>query len=615
MRRLALLLFLSVIFSRCLWAGEKPWIEVSSPHFRVLTNGSQNEARHVAREFEQMRYVFVEYEPQFRLEGGAPLTIFAAQDEDTAKMLEPSLWKGKGAKPAGVYHHAWERENVMVRLDDWNQGAHEVVYHEYVHSILHRNLHWIPIWLDEGMADFYGFTRFEGDKIYLGAPAPRYRLAGQFLIPIETLISVDYRSPYYRDEDKVYRFYAESWGLVHFLMFGPGMERGKKMNEYSALLQQGVESKKAFQQVFGDLKSVDSRLSAYLSRFSFQAAVLPSPPELDEKSFIVRALTLAETKAELAAFHLWTHDLEDARRLGEEAVKEDPKLGFAHEVMGFVDFGEGKDADAVYEFTQATNLTPNLPLSLFAKTMMSPTANSNDPADENSFHDGLIKVLDLNPQFAPAYIQLAKLDMRRGDPQSGLAVSRRAEQLEPTRAGYHILSGEILRRLGREKEAASFARFVAERWPGADHDEAVELWNALSEEYRAAGDPLKESALKDTLSIDGHVTAVKCGEKGVQPEFGITRDGKLFSFRAKRPFSAGFSDTIWYGEDHFNLCHHLEGMRAIIRYRPTPDSTYTGDIAEIEVRDELPAATKTAIVSGRLNSPQSFGFHSFDRNR
>src|SRR6516162_7495084 len=110
MRRIALLLFLSVIFSRCLWAGEKPWIEVSSPHFRVLTNGSQNEARHVAREFEQMRYVFVEYEPQFRLEGGAPLTIFAAQDEDTAKMLEPSLWKRKGAKPAGVYHHAWERE-------------------------------------------------------------------------------------------------------------------------------------------------------------------------------------------------------------------------------------------------------------------------------------------------------------------------------------------------------------------------------------------------------------------------------------------------------------------------------------------------------------------------
>ena len=154
MPRLASFLFLPLLFSPSLWAGEKPWIEVSSPHFRVLTNGSQNEARHVAHEFEQMRFVFAEHNPQFRLEGGAPLTIFAAHDEPTAQKLEPYLWRTKGAKPAGVYHHAWEREYVMVRLDAGNSGNREVVFHEYTHSILRRNLHWIPSWLNEGMADF-----------------------------------------------------------------------------------------------------------------------------------------------------------------------------------------------------------------------------------------------------------------------------------------------------------------------------------------------------------------------------------------------------------------------------------------------------------------------------
>jgi hypothetical protein len=284
MRRLAPFLFFSFVLSARIWAGEKPWIEVSSPHFRVLTNGRQNEARHVAHEFKQMRSVFERYDPQFRLEGGAPLTILAAEDEATAKTLEPHVWKAKGAKPAGVYHHAWEREYVMVRMDDWNLGAHDVVYHEYAHSILHRNLHWIPIWLDEGMADFYGFTRFEENKIYVGAPAPRYRMmTGQSLIPIETLITVDHSSPYYRDEDKVYRFYGESWGLVHFLMFGPGMGRGQKLNDYSALLQKGVESKKAFREVFGDFKALESQLSGYLSRFTFTAARLPNPTQLDEK--------------------------------------------------------------------------------------------------------------------------------------------------------------------------------------------------------------------------------------------------------------------------------------------------------------------------------------------
>src|SRR5579863_202901 len=203
-------------------AGEKPWVEVRSAHFRVLTDGGQPDARRVAREFEQLRYVFATQFPSFRLDSGAPFLIFAARDEDSAKNLEPRLWKLKGAKPAGVFHHGWEKQFAMVRLDTWGEGAHEVVYHEYAHSILHLNAHWLPVWLDEGLAEFYAYTRFDDQKIYVGAPTERYRvMASAVPIPIETLITVNQRSPYYHDEDKVQMFYAESWALVHYLIFGP----------------------------------------------------------------------------------------------------------------------------------------------------------------------------------------------------------------------------------------------------------------------------------------------------------------------------------------------------------------------------------------------------------
>ncbi len=61
-----------------------------------------------------------------------------------------------------------------------------------------------------------------GDKILIGAPSPRFRyLQGPgALIPIDTLLAVNQRSPYYHDEDKVTRFYAESWALVHFTRIG-----------------------------------------------------------------------------------------------------------------------------------------------------------------------------------------------------------------------------------------------------------------------------------------------------------------------------------------------------------------------------------------------------------
>jgi hypothetical protein len=41
-------------------AEQKPWTEVKSPQFRVITDASERDARDVAAEFEQMRYVFCE---------------------------------------------------------------------------------------------------------------------------------------------------------------------------------------------------------------------------------------------------------------------------------------------------------------------------------------------------------------------------------------------------------------------------------------------------------------------------------------------------------------------------------------------------------------------------
>jgi hypothetical protein len=37
-------------------AADKEWAEVRSPHFRVITDGSEKDARRVAREFEQIRF-------------------------------------------------------------------------------------------------------------------------------------------------------------------------------------------------------------------------------------------------------------------------------------------------------------------------------------------------------------------------------------------------------------------------------------------------------------------------------------------------------------------------------------------------------------------------------
>jgi tetratricopeptide (TPR) repeat protein len=580
-------------FFACMFAsaGEKPWVEVHSQHFRVLSDGSDKDARRIAREFEQMRTVFANGFPKLRLDSGAPLLVLAPRDEPSMKALAPQLWKQKGAKPAGYFQHGWEKQFAVVRVDEDAPGAYQVVYHEYVHTLLHMNFRWLPVWLDEGLAEFYGNTRFERSRMLVGAFGSRVSiLRAMPLIPLETLLAVNQTSPYYHDEDKVQMFYAECWALTHFLTFDPAMEQGKRLNEFYKLLQQGMDQKKAFQQMFGDFKEVEKNLDQYVHKLTMPTWVLNNPPQIDEKAFALRSLSLGEAETELGAYHLWSHDIADARSLIEHALKTDPQLGLAHENMGFLDFADGRDEEAAQEFSRACALDGSRYLSLFFKTMLSQVARSDAPADQASFHDALLKTIDLNSEFAPAYVQLARLAVRQGDPSNALAVARKAEQLEPSRAGYHLLSGEIMLRMGRGAEAAALAKYVAERWYGADHDEAVELWNNVPAAQRPAGDLASATIPQVLQTIEGRMTSANCGDKDHGLELVLDHDGHPMSFHSKVGWTGGFSDTLWYGEDHFSFCRHVEGLRVVVRYKPPSDKSYAGDLAEVEVRDDLPAS-------------------------
>jgi hypothetical protein len=160
------------------------------------------------------------------------------------------------------------------------------------------------------------------------------------------------------------------------------------------------------------------------------------------------------------------------------------------------------------------------------------------------------------------------------------------------------LSGQILLRLGRGSEASGFARFVADRWFGPDHDEAAALWNDVPESQRGPGNPLLDELPKDTQTAEGRVHSTTCPDHESMILELDRGDQASLIFHGKFPFMSGFSDTIWYGADHFSTCHHVEGLHAIIRYKPSTDNKYAGELAELELRQELAMApeSKTATV-------------------
>jgi hypothetical protein len=157
-----------------------------------------------------------------------------------------------------------------------------------------------------------------------------------------------------------------------------------------------------------------------------------------------------------------------------------------------------------------------------------------------------------------------------------------------------------LRRLGKNEEAAADARFVADRWFGPDHNEAVELWNKVPPEKRPADEAILEVVPADTKTIEGRVRSVTCASQDKPWALVLDHDGHLLVFHHKGgAFQAGYSDTLWYGADHFSLCHHLEGLRTVVHYHSPSDATYAGDAAEIEIRDDLPTSLKEVVASSK----------------
>lgn len=588
--KLKCFLFASLFVARVSAGGEKPWNEVKSPHFRVLTNAGGGEAREVAREFEEFRALMAIRYPTFRLESGAPLLIFAARDEETAKALNPNLWKIKGEKYASYYSHSWEKQYVMLRLDTWVRESQVNVFYDYAQMLLSLNTHWTPTWLSVGFDEFYSFTRYKENQALIGAPSERLvllKMLARPTIPIEVMLDVNARSPYMHDENEVYRFRAEAWALFHYLTLGPDMEDGKKLDQFFGMLQDGTDQKTAFRQVFGSFNSVEAGLQKYVERFTLRSLIVKNPPRFNEKDFSTRTMTMAETQAELGGYHLWSRDWDNATAYVRDALNNDPNLGLAHEEQGFLYLHDGKDAEAVKEFTEALEKDKSLYLSQFFKTMMSAQATSDVRADQSIFRRGLIDTLNLNMQFAPAFVQLSCLALRQNDLKTALSYATRAEGLEPSRAGYHTYTGQILLKMGRYQEAAEHARFVAQRWTAADHNEAVDLWNSIPEAQRPAGDAMVEDRPKDTERVEGVLKAATCGDR-TQWSLTIAQGDRSVSFRQAEKFRWGFSDSFWYGQNHISICHGLEGKRTIAFYKPSPNKDTAGEAVEVEVRNDLP---------------------------
>src|SRR4029077_4084048 len=101
-----------------LGAKHEVWFEARSPHFIVVCNAGEKQARKTARQFEQIRSVFRQYIMIASSHSSPVITIFAVKDEKSLSVLLPEYWATKGhTHPAGIFFYNLGQFEAAVQLD------------------------------------------------------------------------------------------------------------------------------------------------------------------------------------------------------------------------------------------------------------------------------------------------------------------------------------------------------------------------------------------------------------------------------------------------------------------------------------------------------------------
>ena len=452
-------------------AGPQPWIKLSSPNFIVVTNGNDKQAHRVAYRFEMIRAVFRDFFPTRASGKDRPVTIVAAKDENTFKTLLPQYWAQKGSlHPTGFYLGGVDKSYIVLRLDvSLNESAYEpyeVVNHEYVHYLTRRTMSQLPLWIVEGLAEFYGNTRVEGKTVFVGAPSTsRLMVLRQNpLLPLNTLFGIDASSPYYHEENKASIFYAESWALTHYLIIRDWREKTQRLNDFLDLLGNNVPALEAAKRSIGDQAALEAALEQYIHNFSFTAARI-NTPNIDETGFVTKPISEAESLAVRADFLARDRQYALAQEMLERSLELDPKSATACEAMGFLKAQQDKAAEAEKWYSQALALNSESYLAHFYYAVSLLKARSGgDWATLAESH--LRAALTINSDFAPAHDALAYVlafALPKQNPEEGYIEAGRAIQLEPGNVHYRVQAVHILERLGRADDAIKAADLAVAR--------------------------------------------------------------------------------------------------------------------------------------------------------
>jgi hypothetical protein len=191
-----------------------------------------------------------------------------------------------------------------VTRDTWHTIQHEG-FHQFANAVIGGNL---PIWVNEGLAEYFGEAIFTGDGFITGV-IPPWRLQrvkngiqrGHFM-PIERMMMLTHAE---WNADLDLANYDQAWAMVHFLAHADDGRYQPALTAFMHEIARGRNWEIAWRSSFGDAAGFEQRWQAWWMD-------LPANPTADLyrqvtvatlTSFLARATAMQQAFDSFEAFH------------------------------------------------------------------------------------------------------------------------------------------------------------------------------------------------------------------------------------------------------------------------------------------------------------------------
>lgn len=613
LRRVIALAAALVAFSVSAFAASDQWVEVRSDHFRVLTDANEKQARHILDQFERMRWMFQTLFPKINVDPAAPIVVLAAKNEKTFQTIEPEAYLARGQlKLAGYFMKAADKNYILLRLDaEQEQHPFMTIYHEYTHLQFSPDAEWLPLWLNEGLAEFFQNTDIRNKDVVIGEASADdiLYLRENRIIPLPVLFKVDAKSPYYHEEQKGSVFYAESWALTHMLFTTDKRKGTNHLTEYMNMLSQREDPVTAAQKAFGDLGRLEKDLDDYIQHRAYTDLILNSAAApIDESNYKPRALTQAQSDAARADVMAYVERRKDARALVDDVLKADPNNAQAHETMGFIEYREDHIEEARKWYEQAVKLDSQSYIAhyYFASLTMQQGTHDQDADIESS----LRTAIQLNPRFAPAYDRLASFyGMRHEKLDEARKLAIQAIKLDPGALYIRMNAASVFMAAERYDDVAVILKSCIK--VAKNQGDLAMVQSRIDElgQFRAArasmvSSPTVEGVAEGSTVVvatdtgpkhpteaasgpkheaTGMIRGVTCSYPSVI-EFHVEGAGKAVSLYSNDYFKLEFTALGFTPQGEIHPCEDIEGMKARVQYAESSDKSVDGQAIAIELR-------------------------------